>query len=44
MEKTYNPHSIEQRWYQTWEDQGYFVPAGGDEAPYSIMIPPPNVT
>ncbi len=44
MEKTYNPHSIEQRWYQTWEDQGYFAPAGGDSAPYCIMIPPPNVT
>ncbi|GMQ88451.1 MAG: valine--tRNA ligase [Gammaproteobacteria bacterium] len=45
MEKTYNPHSIEQHWYQTWEDQGYFAPAGGDTAaPYCIMIPPPNVT
>jgi len=44
MEKTYNPHSIEQRWYQTWEDQGYFAPAGGDSVPYCIMIPPPNVT
>ncbi len=44
MEKTYDPHSIEQRWYQTWEDQGYFAPAGGDTSPYCIMIPPPNVT
>ena len=44
MEKTYNPHSIEQRWYQTWEEQGYFAPTGGDGAPYCIMIPPPNVT
>ncbi len=45
MEKTYNPHSIEQHWYQTWEDQGYFAPAGRDAAaPYCIMIPPPNVT
>ncbi|MFQ5643069.1 MAG: valine--tRNA ligase [Thiogranum sp.] len=43
MEKTYNPHSIEQRWYQTWEDQGYFAPTG-EGAPYCIMIPPPNVT
>ena len=43
MEKTYNPHSIEQRWYQTWEAQGYFAPSGEGE-PYSIMIPPPNVT
>lgn len=43
MEKTYNPHSIEQRWYQTWEESGYFKPQGG-ENPYCIMIPPPNVT
>ena len=46
MEKTYNPQSIEQKWYQTWEDQGYFTPqtqqAGSDN--YCIMIPPPNVT
>ena len=45
MEKTYDPHGIEQRWYQTWEANGYFAPAGdGDKAPYCIMIPPPNVT
>ncbi len=48
MEKTYNPHAIEQRWYQTWENQGYFAPAGpgteNDRKSYCIMIPPPNVT
>ena len=45
MDKTYNPHSIEQRWYQTWEDRGYFAPSGdGDKPAYCIMIPPPNVT
>ncbi|MDO6461400.1 valine--tRNA ligase [Granulosicoccaceae sp. 1_MG-2023] len=43
MEKTYDPHKIESRWYETWENAGYFSPAGGDE-PYCIMIPPPNVT
>ena len=43
MEKTYEPHKIEQRWYQTWEDKGYFSPSGEGE-PYCIMIPPPNVT
>ena len=44
MEKTYSPHSIEQRWYQTWEEQGYFAPQKGDKPSYCIMIPPPNVT
>ncbi len=43
MEKTYNPHAIEQRWYQTWEERGWFAPSGQGR-PYCIMIPPPNVT
>lgn len=43
MEKTYAPHSIEQRWYQTWEDKGYFAAKPEGES-YCIMIPPPNVT
>ncbi|MCG6935447.1 MAG: valine--tRNA ligase [Proteobacteria bacterium] len=43
MEKTYNPQAIEQRWYQTWESQDYFAPAGTNR-PFCIMIPPPNVT
>ncbi len=43
MEKTYDPHRIEQNWYQTWESRGYFAPRGTG-APYCIMIPPPNVT
>ncbi|UCE90542.1 MAG: class I tRNA ligase family protein, partial [Pseudomonadota bacterium] len=43
MDKTYNPHAIEQRWYQAWEDKGYFAPGGTGES-YCIMIPPPNVT
>jgi len=43
MEKTYNPQTIEQHWYQIWEDKGYFAPQGTG-APYCIMIPPPNVT
>lgn len=43
MEKTYNPHAIEQRWYKFWEEHGYFAPSGKGR-PYCIMIPPPNVT
>ncbi|MCW9013203.1 MAG: valine--tRNA ligase [Gammaproteobacteria bacterium] len=45
METTYNPQSIEQKWYQTWEDKGYFEPReNADGGSYCIMIPPPNVT
>ena len=43
MDKTYQPHAIETSWYQTWESNNYFAPQGAGE-PYTIMIPPPNVT
>jgi len=43
MDKSYQPHDIEQRVYTRWEDNGYFAPQGDGE-PYCIMIPPPNVT
>ncbi|UYP31452.1 valine--tRNA ligase [Pseudomonas sp. Z8(2022)] len=43
MDKTYQPHAIESNWYQTWEKNNYFAPQGSGE-PYTIMIPPPNVT
>jgi valyl-tRNA synthetase len=43
MEKTYDPREIEQRLYQRWEANGWFAPAGRGQ-PYSIVIPPPNVT
>ena len=43
MEKRYDPHAIEQHWYETWEAQGHFAPSG-EGTPYCIMIPPPNVT
>jgi valyl-tRNA synthetase len=43
MEKAYQPHAIEQRWYDSWENNGYFTPTGEGNA-YCIMIPPPNVT
>ncbi|MGJ0514588.1 MAG: valine--tRNA ligase [Methylomicrobium sp.] len=43
MDKTYAPHAIEQRWYNTWEESGYFAAQGEGES-YCIMIPPPNVT
>jgi valyl-tRNA synthetase len=44
MEKTYDPHAIEQNWYRQWEQQGYFTPIQKPGNSYCIMIPPPNVT
>jgi valyl-tRNA synthetase len=43
MDKTYQPKQLEDHWYKTWEQNGYFVPQG-DGDPYCIVIPPPNVT
>jgi len=39
----YSPADIEQQLYQFWDQQGFFKPSG-EGSPYSIMIPPPNVT
>ncbi|PAU73726.1 valine--tRNA ligase [Vreelandella alkaliphila] len=43
MEKTYQPEQIETRWYERWEADNRFAPTGRGK-PFSIMIPPPNVT
>ncbi|RKG32812.1 valine--tRNA ligase [Acinetobacter tianfuensis] len=40
---TYDPTEIEKKWYQTWEERGYFKPSEKGES-FCIMIPPPNVT
>ncbi len=45
MPKTYDHASVEQAWYEKWEKNGYFhaVP-NPDKTPYTIVIPPPNIT
>ena len=40
---TYDPTEIERKWYQTWEQNGYFKPSQQGDS-FCIMIPPPNVT
>lgn len=45
LAKGYEPHDFETKWYQTWEENGYFhADENSDKPPYSIVIPPPNVT
>ena len=45
LAKTYDPKSIEANWYETWLDSGHFACAPESSAtPYTIMMPPPNVT
>jgi valyl-tRNA synthetase len=43
MDKSYEPSTFETRWYAHWEASGCFKPSG-QGTPYSIMLPPPNVT
>ncbi|WP_428240105.1 valine--tRNA ligase [Gynuella sp.] len=43
MDKTYQPHDIETKHYEHWEQNNWFTPSGVGPG-YSIMIPPPNVT
>lgn len=43
LASSYDPKSFETRLYEAWESAGYFKPRGKGE-PYSILLPPPNVT
>lgn len=44
LEKKYNPSDIEGKWYQYWLDHKLFASKPDARQPYTIVIPPPNVT
>jgi valyl-tRNA synthetase len=45
MPTTYDPKAAEDKWYSTWTERGYFQAGKRKDAePYTIVIPPPNVT
>ena len=44
MEKNYDSKAAEAKWYPIWEKEGYFHAEPGKGTPYSVVIPPPNVT
>ena len=45
LPKTYNPKSFEDRLYEFWSEKGYFkARVDKNKKPYTIMMPPPNVT
>src|SRR6476469_9951417 len=44
LPKTFEPKAIEERWYAHWEAQGLFRPDRPDATPWTIVMPPPNVT
>jgi valyl-tRNA synthetase len=44
LDKSFNPATIEQAWYQRWEAAGYFRHRTHEKPAYCIQLPPPNVT
>lgn len=44
MEKSYSPQNFESEIYKTWLSRGYFSPKPDGRKPYTIVMPPPNVT
>lgn len=44
IEKTYNPAKAEENWYKYWLDKKFFKSVPDHRTPYTIVIPPPNVT
>jgi valyl-tRNA synthetase len=44
IDRIFDPASFEQRWYAHWEREGRFRPERPDAQPFTIVIPPPNVT
>jgi valyl-tRNA synthetase len=44
LSTTYSPSDIEQKWYSYWENEDYFSSKPDEREPFTILIPPPNVT
>ncbi len=45
LDKGYEPHDVEKRWYEFWQKEGLFAAKDqSEQKAYSIVIPPPNVT
>jgi valyl-tRNA synthetase len=44
LDKSFDPHAVEARWYGRWETAGWFAHQGDSQPAYCIQLPPPNVT
>jgi len=44
LSKQYDPSSLEKKWFSFWESKGYFHSEPDEREPFTIVIPPPNVT
>lgn len=44
LSKNYQPENVEEKWYKHWLEKGYFSSTPDDRKPFTVVIPPPNVT
>jgi len=44
LSKNFEPQQVEEKWYQHWLDKGYFNSTPDERKPFTVVIPPPNVT
>lgn len=44
LSKNFVPDSVEDKWYRHWKEKGYFKSIPDERIPYTLVIPPPNVT
>jgi len=44
LDKSFDPHAVEARWYGRWEAAGWFAHRGASRPAYTLQLPPPNVT
>jgi len=45
MASRYDPKSVESRWFQAWDERGYFKPRPGRTGKtFTVSMPPPNIT
>jgi valyl-tRNA synthetase len=44
LSKNFEPQTIEEKWYRHWLDKGYFNSRPDERPPFTVVIPPPNVT
>ncbi|MFO0936268.1 MAG: valine--tRNA ligase [Gemmataceae bacterium] len=44
LPKAFEPRAAQQKWLKTWDEKGYFHSVPNNKTPYTIVIPPPNVT
>lgn len=44
LSKNYIPATVEEKWYKHWMGKGYFKSVPDERKPFTVVIPPPNVT